>query len=340
MSTNQRVGLKVQYLTSGSHTAAGCALHFFQVVEQGRRAGAGGRPSKRLLVLVDRETFLADVDTASNRCVMISKIESMCMFEEHLRPIAGPLNHYDMLVQLSSMLDFIRTIGSIFKPNDPANPAPMYELEENQPIAARVNCRLSSAAQDDGFSRKQNEDVIRRLRESSSREVSSLREALQRQKDEQLHELIDLHTQNEQLRHTLSQTENLLMESRRNAKEQRVGLLSHGTPHVDTEHGPTGPRSPRAAHSPVGAVTPPSVPYRGGGGRQQQGESLASPAGFRPTSPAPRSAINIYAGGKMGGVTIEDADGMPVHMARSPGAIYSGSKGGYTSPQSPGKWKM
>eukprot|EP00756_Hemistasia_phaeocysticola_P018864 Hpha_TRINITY_DN15624_c4_g8::TRINITY_DN15624_c4_g8_i1::g.99252::m.99252 len=220
---NQRVALKVQYLTSSSHTAAGAALHFFMVVEQGVRAG--GKPQKRIVVLVDRPTFLAELDTAINRCVMVSKIEHMCLFEEDLRPLTGPLTQYDVLLQMSSMLDFIRTIGSIFKPNDPLNPSTMFELEENQPIAARVNCRLSRVAADDAFSKRQSEEVIKRIKEANAREVAALREAMQKQKEEQLHELVDLHTQNEQLKHTLSQTENLLMEARRANKDERIALL-------------------------------------------------------------------------------------------------------------------
>eukprot|EP01061_Rhynchopus_euleeides_P023867 TRINITY_DN3868_c0_g2_i1.p1 TRINITY_DN3868_c0_g2~~TRINITY_DN3868_c0_g2_i1.p1 ORF type:complete len:361 (+),score=93.35 TRINITY_DN3868_c0_g2_i1:118-1083(+) len=233
--SNQRIGIKVAYLCAGSHTAAGCALHFFQVTEKNKKVGLNGRPSRRMLVLVDRQSFLSDVDAALSRSVMISKIELMYMFEEDMRLLSGPMTPYDMLLQGSALLDFIRTVGAIFKPNDPAAPVPMFELEENQPIAARVNCRTSTIAQEDTYAKRQGDEVIRRLRETNSREVASLKEALQRQRDETLHELVDLQTQNEQLKHTLAQTENLLIEFKRQAKEQRLGYASSFQPEVPPE---------------------------------------------------------------------------------------------------------
>eukprot|EP01064_Diplonema_japonicum_P038461 TRINITY_DN9347_c0_g1_i1.p1 TRINITY_DN9347_c0_g1~~TRINITY_DN9347_c0_g1_i1.p1 ORF type:complete len:348 (+),score=62.19 TRINITY_DN9347_c0_g1_i1:43-1086(+) len=310
--SNQRIGLAVEYLTSSNHTAAGCALHFFMVVEQGRRAG--GKPSKRMIVLVDRPTFLAEVDTAIHRCVTMSKIETMCLYEEHLRPMTGPLTQYDVLLQGSVMLDFIRTIGSVFKPNDPANPCPMYELEENQPLSARVNCRISTVALDDSFSRTQSEEVLRRIRESNSREVSSLKDALQRQKDEQLQELVDLHTQNEQLKHTLAQTENLLMESKRSIKELNANHQSGHDPHQSIitpvkQYQPAGqaPQSPleyTPGHNRYAVGSPGPVTVGGGGasiniypaGNGPSGSSIEVTHPHRPGYSGPvRSPGSVYA---------------------------------------------
>eukprot|EP01060_Flectonema_neradi_P026859 TRINITY_DN362_c13_g1_i1.p1 TRINITY_DN362_c13_g1~~TRINITY_DN362_c13_g1_i1.p1 ORF type:complete len:322 (+),score=63.77 TRINITY_DN362_c13_g1_i1:97-1062(+) len=221
---NQRVGLKVQFVASSSHTAAGCAIHFFQATGQGQRAG--GKPSKKLLCLVDRKTFLADVETAVNRCVMISKIEMMAMYQEDARPLMEAMTQYEIILQRGTYLDFVRTIGAIFKPGDPGNPTPMYELEENQNPAVKVNVRLSRLALDDTFSKQQSDEVVRRLRDANSREVSLLKTAMQKQKDDTLHELVDLHTQNEQLRHTLGHTENMLIETKRQSRDQSIGLLS------------------------------------------------------------------------------------------------------------------
>ena len=238
-----------------------------------------------MLVLVDKQSFLADIDAALSRSVMISKVELMYMFEEDMRLLAGPMTPYDMLLQGAQVLDFIRTVGAIFKPNDPSSPVPMFELEENQPIAARVNCRASSVAQEDTYAKRHGDEVIRRLRETNSREVASLKEALQRQRDETLHELVDLQTQNEQLKHTLAQTENLLIEFKRQAKEQRLGYGSTLQPEIPPEGDRTYGRrlgSPtramdlddmnRISHSPQKAV------------RERFG-SPAPQTGMRPSSP-------------------------------------------------------
>jgi len=324
---NQRVALKVQYLTSSSHTAAGAALHFFQVVEQGVRAG--GKPQKRIVVLVDRPTFLAELDTAINRCVMVSKIEHMCLFEEDLRPLTGPLTQYDVLLQMSSMLDFIRTIGSIFKPNDPLNPSTMFELEENQPIAARVNCRLSKVAADDAFSKRQSEEVIKRIKEANAREVAALREAMQKQKEEQLHELVDLHTQNEQLKHTLSQTENLLMEARRANKDERIALLGQNQAlqvelrERDSRLHSAPSAAPQYVPEPQVAIAGHVAPYH----------RLASPPQHlpQPRSASPRPAggpgvINIFTSGEVPHIVSDDGipgayGGDAGRFSRSPGAV-------------------
>eukprot|EP01059_Diplonema_ambulator_P025952 TRINITY_DN43091_c0_g1_i1.p1 TRINITY_DN43091_c0_g1~~TRINITY_DN43091_c0_g1_i1.p1 ORF type:complete len:371 (+),score=89.15 TRINITY_DN43091_c0_g1_i1:31-1113(+) len=319
---NQRIGLSVEYLTSSNHTAAGCALHFFMVKEQGRRAG--GKPAKRMMALVDRQTFLAEVDTAINRCVSISKIEVMCLYEEHLRPLTGPLTQYDVLLQGSTMLDFIRTIGSVFKPNDPANPCPMYELEENQPLAARVNCKISTVAMDDTFARTQSEEVLRRIREANSREVSSLKDALQRQKDEQLQELVDLHTQNEQLKHTLQQTENLLMESKRSIKEmsQKQVMeqpMSDSKPYMPMPA--ATPQSPDIGYqAPTTPVTP--VPVHNHTPIHGYGVTYSvSPQGGG-------TSINIYSNGlspmdiQQQRPTSGNAYPITPGRARSPGSVY------------------
>eukprot|EP01062_Namystynia_karyoxenos_P022629 TRINITY_DN18694_c0_g1_i1.p1 TRINITY_DN18694_c0_g1~~TRINITY_DN18694_c0_g1_i1.p1 ORF type:complete len:363 (+),score=93.57 TRINITY_DN18694_c0_g1_i1:107-1195(+) len=323
---NQRIALKVQYLTSSCHTAAGAALHFFQVVEQGVRAG--GKPQKRIVVLVDRPTFLAELDTAINRCVMVSKIEHMCLFEEDLRALTGPLTQYDVLLQMSSMLDFIRTIGCIFKPNDPMNPSTMYELEENQPIAARVNCRLSRVAVDDAFSKRQSEEVIKRIKEANAREVAALREAMQKQKEEQLHELVDLHTQNEQLKHTLAQTENLLMEARRLGKDERIALMGQNQAlQVELRE-----RDSRLAVGPeLDPVPRHEPPVTGYAGSQRLSGSP------RPPSPRPHGGvINIYTGAGPPHVITDDGDGDPHGSFSPPGTGHWDPRYGARYSRSPG----
>ena len=294
--SNQRIGMPVTYLSSSSHTAAGCALHFFQITEKNKKVGSTGRPSKRMLCLVDRQSFLAEIDAAVSRIVMISKIETMYLFEEDIRALSGPLTPYDVQLQGSVLTDFIRMIGGVFKPNDPSAPVPMYELEENQPIAARVNVRSSAAALEDTYAKKQGDDVIRRLRETNSREVASLKEALQRQRDEQLHELVDLQTQNEQLKHTLAQTENLLIEFKRQAKEQRMpfgfsehdgGLASRRLGSPQRVGLPSYAEVPSPASQYTHQQGPPQPPSRID--RSLRYSALGSPAGMRPSSPHARS---------------------------------------------------
>ena len=196
-----RVNLKVAFLTSGQFTTMAAALHFFQVEEGRERA----QRLRRLVVVVDKETFAADHTTQMQRCGLVSKIEEIGIFQEHLRPLSGPMTRYDDLLNATTPLDFIRYITCIFSTRDPAHLVSMYELEEGQPLSVSVNCRPAVLTDDDGVVKKmQHDEVVKRLRDSHQHEVARLREMLQKQKDGQLMELLDAKTQIEQLRHSLS----------------------------------------------------------------------------------------------------------------------------------------
>eukprot|EP01060_Flectonema_neradi_P004856 TRINITY_DN1319_c7_g1_i2.p1 TRINITY_DN1319_c7_g1~~TRINITY_DN1319_c7_g1_i2.p1 ORF type:complete len:315 (+),score=48.49 TRINITY_DN1319_c7_g1_i2:41-946(+) len=210
--TSQRVALKVTYLSSSSHTAVGCGIHFFQVTP---RAQAGEDPAKKLVILVDRPMYLSDVDTAMNRCIAISKVEAFVLYTEDLRPVASPSNQYDLLLRTGSMLDFLRLIGSVFKPGDPYNEVPAFELEPGHSLGLKVNVRLVSLPAEDVAGNYQSDALTSRIKEQGEREVAKLRNELEQHKADSLEELVDLHTKNEQLRHTLNQTENLLSDEKR-----------------------------------------------------------------------------------------------------------------------------
>ncbi|KAJ9451903.1 hypothetical protein DIPPA_29612 [Diplonema papillatum] len=199
----QRMALQVAYLTSGQYTTAGAALHFFQVTEKGNKA----KKQKRLLVLVDKATFQSDIEVAMQRCFLVCNINQMCIYEEDLRPIMN-LTQYDRVMQNTNTIDFIRIIPTLFTQNDPNNVALLLELEENQPLAPRVNCRPAVLTGDGGgITKEHHEHTLRRVRDSNQLEVARLRDALQTQKDAHLVELLDARTQIEQLRHSLSLSE-------------------------------------------------------------------------------------------------------------------------------------
>eukprot|EP01065_Artemidia_motanka_P011263 TRINITY_DN16051_c0_g1_i1.p1 TRINITY_DN16051_c0_g1~~TRINITY_DN16051_c0_g1_i1.p1 ORF type:complete len:398 (+),score=127.67 TRINITY_DN16051_c0_g1_i1:56-1195(+) len=277
-----RVALRVTYLTSGSHSSTSSVLHFFQVTEQTTRP----RPQKRIVVLVDRATYAAELDTAINRCVLVSQIEEMCLYEEHLRPLTEALTQYDALRQMSSMLDFIRTIPAVFKPNDPRNPVTMFELDESQPILPRVNCRPASLATADDAALRQQE-VIRRIRQSNHTEVARMKDALQRTKDDQVLELLDAQTQIEQLKHSLALSEAMVARL-----SQRDSYLKA----VEAEHGyvPSPPArlasQPRAPSQPV---PPAMLDHQVGSPRSQPVSGHSAAALLQPQDPPP-AQVNIY----------------------------------------------
>eukprot|EP01064_Diplonema_japonicum_P028964 TRINITY_DN4575_c0_g1_i3.p1 TRINITY_DN4575_c0_g1~~TRINITY_DN4575_c0_g1_i3.p1 ORF type:complete len:294 (+),score=33.57 TRINITY_DN4575_c0_g1_i3:278-1159(+) len=192
---SQRVSLQVSYLTSGQYTTAGAAVHFFQVAEKGNSA----KKQKRLIVLVDKATFSADLETAMNRCVLISNINEIWVNREHIRPLLGPMTVFDTFIQDLSIVDFIRVIPCTFHPSDPANLVCMYELEEGQLISRKANCRPAALMKDEGiFTKSEHDDG-----QNSQLEIKRLQDMLQRQ----TLELFDARTQIEQLRHSLSLAE-------------------------------------------------------------------------------------------------------------------------------------
>eukprot|EP01060_Flectonema_neradi_P003536 TRINITY_DN1227_c0_g1_i3.p1 TRINITY_DN1227_c0_g1~~TRINITY_DN1227_c0_g1_i3.p1 ORF type:complete len:243 (+),score=46.18 TRINITY_DN1227_c0_g1_i3:831-1559(+) len=141
---DKMVEIEVQLLTSWSHTAAGCTIHFFCTTSQ-------DQSSVKLLCLIDRIPFSSDVEPAIERCTTISYIEAMAMYQEDARPLMEAMTQYEKIIQQRSEIDFIRTIGAILKPGDLGNPMPMYELEENQNPASKATVRLTRLALDDSL---------------------------------------------------------------------------------------------------------------------------------------------------------------------------------------------
>ena len=219
-----RVILPVNFLTSVGISTAQCCAHFFLVSENESRLPPGKKPQKRLAILADRTTYQSDLDVAISRCVMFSQVTELSVLEEHLAPLIGPFSEFDILVQQSSTVDFIRTIAAVFKPN--AAQVPTYVLEDGHVLTNRVHCRLVPNALQDVVGTVAQEASLRTLRTAKDRELLALQEALQKQKDEALLEMVDLHTQIETLKHSLSQTEQCLMSTRRAAKEEKELLLA------------------------------------------------------------------------------------------------------------------
>ena len=238
---SQRVALKVTYLSSSSHTAVGCGVHFFQVTP--KQQTDGGPPPKKLIVLVDRPMYLSDIDAGMNRCIAVSKIEAIVLYTEDLRPVASPSNQYDMLLRQGTLLDFLRLIGSVFKPGDPHNYVPAFELEPGQPLGLKVNCRLVTLPAEDVSGNHLSDALTSKVKDQGEREVIKIRTEMEQHKANSLEELVDLHTKNEQLRHTLNQTENLLVNEKRHSL-QRADDLRTNQAHFSDPYASPAPESP------------------------------------------------------------------------------------------------
>ena len=221
-----RVLIPVSYIASvGVHTAQSVA-HFFLVSENKSRIPKGKKPQTRVAVLADRATYQADLDAAMNRCAMFSQIDELSLLEEHLAPLAGPFTELDFVLQQSPTQDFLRIVSAIFKPQQSVNTIPTYVLEQGNAVSNRAHCRLAMNALQDVVGTAAQESSLKTLRATKDREIQAMQEALQKQKDESLLELVELHTQKESLKHALSQAEQVLASTRRAAKEERDLMLA------------------------------------------------------------------------------------------------------------------
>lgn len=220
-----RVLLPVTYLTSCGVSTAHCVAHFYLVAENEARLPPGKNPQKRLALIADRPTFQSDMDVSVSRCVSFSQITEISVQEDHLGPLIGPFSEYDILLQQSSIVDFIRTVSAVFKPNSTTSVVPTFVVEDGG-ISSRVLCRLSPNALQDVVGTAAQEATQRSLRTTKDREIQSMQEALGKQKEESLLEMVELHTHNETLKHSLSQTEQALMSTRRAAREEKDLLVA------------------------------------------------------------------------------------------------------------------
>lgn len=268
-----RVSVPVFYLMSVGVATAQTVAHLYVVAENESRLPRGREPQKRLMVIADRNTFQSDMDVAVTRCVMFSQVKNVMLHEDHLAPLTGAFCEYDMLIQQSSTFDVVRTLSAIFKPH--AVQVPTYAVEDGRMLTETVDCRLAPSAFQDVVGTAAQEASLRQLRSQKDREVVSLQEALQKQKDESLLEMVELHTQNETLKHNLSQAEQALLASRRAFKEERdllVAKLRQYEAERDIRGAAGRPGLPPASpYEPYGTQQPPGQAYqprdvRGGGG--------------------------------------------------------------------------
>ena len=262
-----RVNVPVNYVTSVGVATAQTVAHLYVVSENEARLPRGREPQKRLLSIADRATFQSDMDVAMARCVMFSQVKNVMLHEDHVAPLSGPFCEYDMLIQQSNTFDFIRTIAAVFKPHSIG--LPTFTVEDGRMLTESVECRLAPSAFHDVVGTAAQEASLRQLRSSKDREVVALQEALQKQKDESLLEMVELHTQNESLKHSLSQAEQALIASRRAFKEEK-DLLVAKLRQYDAER---DVRSGRMPYSPPSADTS----YGGGGGSYQQHSQQQQP---------------------------------------------------------------
>ena len=219
-----RILLPINYLTSVSVATAQCCAHVYVIAENESRLPPGRKPQKRLAMIADRSSFQSDLDLAISRSVMFSQISEMSVIEDHLAPLTGPFSEYDTLLQQSNTIDFIRTFAAVFKPQ--SGTVPVFSLEEGQVLSHRVHCTLTPQAFQDVVGTVAQDAALRHLRSQKDVEINALQEALRKQRDESLLEMVDLHTQNESLKHSLSQVEQCLAATRRAAKEERDLLVA------------------------------------------------------------------------------------------------------------------
>jgi hypothetical protein len=221
-----RVLIPVTYLASAAVHTAQSVAHFYMVSENESRIPKGKKPQRRVAIIADRATFQADLDAAMNRCVMFSQITELSLLEEHLAPLTGPFTELDFVLQQSPSQDFIRLVAAVFKPMQSVSTVPTFTLEAGNAVNNRAHCRLAMNALQDVVGTAAQEASVRSLRATKDRELQALQEALQKQKDESLLEMVDLHTQKESLKHALAQAEQVLASTRRAAKEERDLMLA------------------------------------------------------------------------------------------------------------------
>eukprot|EP01064_Diplonema_japonicum_P008483 TRINITY_DN15948_c0_g1_i2.p1 TRINITY_DN15948_c0_g1~~TRINITY_DN15948_c0_g1_i2.p1 ORF type:complete len:280 (+),score=52.95 TRINITY_DN15948_c0_g1_i2:51-890(+) len=262
-----RVGLPVEYLTSASSSSGACTLHFFQV---SGRPGRDGRQSKRLVLLLDKEGYAADLQTSMERCIAISHIQTMVLYEDDVRAVKGAPNQYDLLFSAINAFDLVRLIASVYRPEDPVNEIPSFEMIENRPIAQKVYVRPSTVMHESNFSKVQGEEMLRRVRQDATTEIAQLREELRKEREAKSNELVDLQTRNNELQHRLEQTQ-LLMKMTNSKQAAPYTGFSESVPLGNT-------------------TAPPPIPKKG------------PPTAYQPTSGHPpmknRTQVNIYSNGR------------------------------------------
>lgn len=234
-----RVTLAVSYLVSFQDSASATVLHAFQSVQPHRMAL--GAPIRRVLLLADDQTFqMRDFDSALQRCVGYSRIAEVALLPNHGAGLIAPSttsaggatqlaaspNDIDNLLHQSSPVDFARVLAAVFRSDATAGP-PVLELDEGQPLAARVNCRPRSkqlrAAVVDGVSR----EALKAISEEHLRQLRAARSSQSHERQVHVSELNELYAEREQLRAALTAAQAAVLQVERQAREDRDSMRMH-----------------------------------------------------------------------------------------------------------------
>ena len=231
-----RVPLRVSYLTSTAHSASNTVLHFYQSAEPHRVAV--GAPARRVVALVDEDGYRRDFEPLIHRCIGFSRVEEIMLLPEHARGIlasvgpnpgatgtgagtAATLTDVDVLLQQSSPLDFIRTIGALFRPRMSGGTPPLFQLDEGQPLAARVNCHLRDKPLRDAIVDGVSREALRQISEDHTRQLQAMRNRLSEGNQIHASELVDLYAERDQLKAAVSKLQSELLAAQRHAREDR-----------------------------------------------------------------------------------------------------------------------
>jgi hypothetical protein len=222
----QRVQLQVAYLTSFSHSASNPVLHVFQCAEAHRVAI--GIAARRVVLLADEKGYDIEFETVLRRCGTINNIVELNVLPRDAEGLVAsstgehaPLNDADVWLQQSSQLDFIRTFAALYRPNMSGGNPPVFELDEGQPLASRVNCHRRSAplrsAIIDGISR----DALRALSDDHGRQIRAMQQTLAGSKQTFVAETVDFYAEREQLLGTIDHLRGELLHAQKLLREER-----------------------------------------------------------------------------------------------------------------------
>jgi len=229
--SRQRVTLQVGYLTSFAHTASNTLLHVFQCAEPHRVAI--GVAARRVLLLADESGYDLDFEAGLRRCATVNSIMEMAVLPQDasglvsLQGEAAPLNDTDVLLQQSSQLDFIRTIAALYRPTMSGGSPPVFQLDEGQPMAARVNCHRRTnplrSAIVDGISR----DALRKLTDEHARQIRALQHQVEASRHHRTEDTVDFYSEREALRERIAALEHDLRQAQRQLREERDAAKMH-----------------------------------------------------------------------------------------------------------------
>lgn len=225
-----RVLLQVNYLTSFTHSASNTLLHVYQCAEPQRVAV--GVPPRRVLLVADERGYDMDLEPLLKRCSHHSTIIEVMLLPRDAQGLTAvhngdgttthpPLTDLDVLLQQSSQLDFIRTVGALYRPVMSGGTPPVVELDEGQPLAARVNCHRRTSplrtAIIDGISR----EALRSLTDDHARQIRAIQSQLQGSKATHTTELVDMYAERDALRSEISRLQAELQNAQRAVREER-----------------------------------------------------------------------------------------------------------------------